>query len=51
MAELRVLFLALNPSKSLIFICQRKLSQYQANDAKKLRTMVTKASNDFYFAL
>ncbi|XP_067017167.1 peptidyl-tRNA hydrolase-like isoform X1 [Acropora muricata] len=45
MAELRVLFSALNPSKSFIFISQRKLSQYQANDAKKLRTMIVGLGN------
>lgn len=40
-----MLFSALNPSKSFIFICQRKLSQYQANEAKKLRLMIVGLGN------
>ncbi|XP_068726639.1 probable peptidyl-tRNA hydrolase [Montipora capricornis] len=34
-----------DPSKSLRFICRRKLNQAQANDARKLRTMIVGLGN------
>ena len=36
-----------DPSKSLRFICRRKLNQAQAKDARKLRTMVVNCHFSF----